>query len=746
MKRAANLALLCLSACAAQSFQPQFKARPMPSEQTVLAEVSAGKPRDERPVAVGITSAPERLFAWDLSAGVLWERTVRAKSAPIVVADAIVLAEADGITVRDLASGDVRAVIDDEGELVGADGEGRALVVSISYQGSDARSAIVYVDGTSVRWRQSLQLPAGIPALINGRVLVPWATQRLSVLDARDGAELVRWHMNNTVLGHVRVDRGRVYVGQLGLMRLDSQILQKGTDPALYTPFKRSLPGQPAMLRDGYAKVPEPDNAQHRLQLDWRIGAGGAEMSAENDLLALRFYRLLFALDARSDAIRWVRTFDHDLVGAAIEPGGLFIADSAGRLSFLDNSGVTRMERDLGRPLQVLSIRPGGWVPAAAAPPAPAAQPGAPADAAAPAASPATGGETPPSMREQLYAAATLADDRIGAGRAYAVEHLARMPDDAVTTHLVAVCSDRKSPEPVQLAACSHLGERANGGDQIVEALRRRASFLEGAEPPPVGALAKAAGQMQLKQAAPLLVSHMEDPNTDAADLVPLLETLARLGHKPAAGAIERFVRMHHAEPEGSELQPALLAAMHALGTLRARGSRGSLDDLARDPLTPQPVRDRAREAIALMDAPAAAKPDAAPARAAPAEEEAEPEEEVQTDPRPYSLTPEMVRDALKPLRGKLAGCVAADGTKPHSGRVSMVVNGEGRVEGVFVTPTTLQACIEAGLQEARLPPTRVGRQRVTHTVFGPNATKDAKASKTGTSKARRPAARPGKK
>jgi hypothetical protein len=719
----------------------------MPSEQTVLAEVSAGKPRDERPVAVGITSAPERLFAWDLSAGVLWERTVRAQSAPIVVADAIVLDEADGITVRDLASGDVRAVIDEEGELVGADGEGRAVVVSIAYKDSDARSAIVYVDGTSVRWKQSLQLPAGIPALINGRVLVPWATQRLSVLDARDGAELVRWHMNNTVLGQARVDRGRMYVGQLGLMRLDSQILQQGTDPALYTPLKRSLPGQPAMLRDGYAKVPEPDNAQHRLRLDWRIAATGTEMSAENDLLALRFYRLLFALDARSDAIRWVRTFDHDLVGAAIEPGGLFVADSAGTLSFLDTSGVTRMQRDLGRPLQVLAIRPGGWVPAAAASAAPAAQPGAAAQPATPATSPATGGEALPSMREQLYAAATLADDRIGAGRAYAVEHLARLPDDAVTTHLVAVCSDRKSPEPVQLAACAHLGERENGGDQIIEALRRRASFLEGAEPPPVGALAKAAGEMQLKQAGPLLVTHMEDPNTSAADLVPLLETLTRLGHKPAASAIERFVRMHHAEPEGSELAPALLAAMHALGTLRARGSRGSLDDLARDPLTAQSVRDRAREALALMDAPpAAAKPDAAPAKTAPAEDEAEPEEEVQTDPRPYSLTPEMVRDALKPLRGKLAGCVAADSTKPHSGRVSMVVNGDGKVEGVFVTPTTLQACIEAGLQGARLPPTRLGRQRVTHTVFGPNAAHDAKTGKTGAGKAKRAAAKPGKK
>jgi hypothetical protein len=52
-----------------------------------------------------------------------------------------------------------------------------------------------------------------------------------------------------------------------------------------------------------------------------------------------------------------------------------------------------------------------------------------------------------------------------------------------------------------------------------------------------------------------------------------------------------------------------------------------------------------------------------------------------------------------------------------------MVVHGEGRVEGIFVLPTTLQACIEPLVREAKFPATRLGRQRVMHVVFGPNAT-----------------------
>ena len=139
-------------------------------------------------------------------------------------------------------------------------------------------------------------------------------------------------------------------------------LLVRGVDPRVRA-VQALAAGQPAMLRDGYAPVPEPDNAQHRLQLDWRIGAA-PEPSTENDLLALRFYRLLFALDARSDAIRWVRTFDHDLVGAAIQPGGLFVADSAGSCA---SSKVREQSGsgDLGR-AKVLAIRP-RRVPATAA-------------------------------------------------------------------------------------------------------------------------------------------------------------------------------------------------------------------------------------------------------------------------------------------------------------------------------------------------------------------------------------------
>jgi hypothetical protein len=442
---------------------------------------------------------------------------------------------------------------------------------------------------------------------------------------------------------------------------------------------------------------------------------------------------MLFALAAGSDDVRWVRIFDHDLVGSAIQPGGMFVADNAGMLRFIDNAGVTRIQRDLGRPLQTLTIRPGAWVPAASA--ETAAKPGeAPAG----------------SLREQLFAAAALEDDRLTAGRGFAIEHLARNDDAAVTANLIALCSAAKSPQPLQLAACAYLSKRTSGGDSVIDAMRRHASFLENADPPPVGALAQAAAGMQLKKAGPLLVAHVEDPNTNARDLPVLFDALEKLNHRGASSAIERFVRLHHAEPEGSEAAPALYAALHAIGALRIKSARSSLQDIEGDALTPNSVRDKAREALALLDAPPA--PPAPPASSKPEPkpepaEEAQEGDDTQTDPRPYALTAEMVRASLQPVQKKLSQCLAADTTRPRSARVSMVVQGEGRVEGIFVVPTTLQACIEPLVREAKFPATRLGRQRVMHVVFGPNATaqdvkrnKPAKPAKAPRPKAAAPA------
>ncbi len=714
---------ITLAGCAASSFQPQFRPTLAPTPEAMARPALTPKPRQERAVAVGITQDPMRLCAWDLNAGLLWERPVVAKSAPLVVGSAIVMQEAEGVVVRDLATGQVRTIVDDKGHLVGADAEDDSVVVSVAYDTPNPRGAIAYIAGNHVRWKQPLNLPVGSPAIANDQVVVPWATQRLSILAGADGKELARFHFKSSVLGHAIVDRGRLYVGQLGLLPVTEQLLahpEAKLEP--YTPRKRELAGQPALLRDGYEPVPEPDSAHHRLELDWHL-AQGKELATENDALWLRFYRLLFALDAREDRVRWVRAYDHDLVGFAIVPGGVIFVDDAGILRVLDPSGTELTNRDLDRKLRVIAIRPAGQLPAsvvtAAAPTVAAADP-------------------EKALRAELFAAASLDDDRLSAARAYAIEQLSGFNASDVTANLLALCSNGKSPEPVHLAACSHLAERDSGGTEVIEALRQHASFLENTPAPPVGALAEAAAKMQLTKAGPLILSQVEDPNTPAHDLAQAFHALERLNMRGATPDIERFVRLHHAEPAGSELAPAIAAALHALGALKARAQRDTLLAVSQDAFTVAAVREQARQAIVAIDAVPAPKTESV------AKEESEEDDEVQTDPRPYSLTAAVVRSALMPVQAELSRCLASDATHPRTGRVSMVIDGAGGVEGIFVAPTSLAPCVEPILRRAKFPPTRLGRQRVTHSFHGPNATrtvkpKQAKAATTKPTKPTKP-------
>lgn len=698
--------------CATRSFEPRFQAPPAPRPSVVISELTQGRPRAERPVAVGLSADPMRLIAWDLQAGKLWEQAVDAKSAPLVAADAVVLQEAQGVVVRDLATGAVRCVLDESAALIGVDGEGDQLIVSMALALPNQPGELALIQGDSVRWRQRLGLPVGVPALFGEYVVVPWATQRLSVLSAADGQELGRYHFKNTVMGHAIVQDGKLYVGQLGLLPVDRELLEQ---PSLkrvpYAPAKRTLPGQPPLMSDGYVPVPAPDNAVHRLQLSWSVafGSGAPQGASEaspapshaatdvpreplasvGNLLLLRFYRLVFGLDARSDELRWVRSFEHDVVGAAVLPGGVWLADSSGELRFLDQSGAIRAERALGRELRVLTLRPGPYTP------------------------PATFGDTDPSalpaLREQLASAAALKDDRIAAARAYAVSMLARFGDAEVTSQLIALCSESDNPEPLRASACSELAGRKSGEGAILEALRRRGSFLEGRSAPPLGPLAQAAAKMQLKAAGPLLASHFEDPATSVRDLVRACEAISALEDRSAAPALERFVRLHHSEPEGSELSEPLAAAMRTLGKLRTPTAKSLLSQVTDDKLTPQKTRDQAKAVLDLLAAPPLeAAPPPPPAAAAA-------EAAVQKDTRAYELSAELVRGALAPFAQRLSGCFKSTGDKVRSARAQLVIDGEGTLEAVYVLPSALQACAEPILREAHFPATRMGRQRVSH-------------------------------
>ena len=720
---ASSFAWLLLGGCASQSFQPTFQTPAHRDLEHIARELATLPPRTEAQVVVAVTTEPTRLLAWRLdalAAGPLWEHAVDAKSAPLIAGDAVVMQEGKSIVVRDLKTGAVRVKLHEDARLVGADGEGDAVVIAMLHEGeSDERGTVAFVRGSSLRWSESLSLSVGVPALARGYVIVPWATQRLSVLDAKDGAELSRWYFNGAVLGHARVEGDGLYVGQLGLLRVRPEMLAtNAVDANWVAPVLRPLPGPPPLMLDGNNPVPEPENAYHHVRLDFRVGAQDALL---DDAVYARFYRLLFGLRASADEVRFVHILPRDIVGVAVVSGGVLVGDEAGTLRFVSRDGQARVIAELGRALSVASLRATTWTPPPPAPPA-ATEPAPP---------------PPPALPAQLYAAATLDDARLSAGRVYALQQLARTPSAEVTAQLVELCIATSASEAVRRAACERVEARDAGGEAVLLALRNGQAGSDR-----TGALAKAAVHMQLKPAGALLAPQVLDLRTDPRELPVVITALAELGHTPAAASIDRFLRLHHAEPESSELMPALQASTGALGALRAKAHRDTLAFVAADGMTAEPLRLSSQAALAQLDNPPkparAAETAAAPAAAAPVAAAAP-----APDPRPRYLSAELVDDTLRPVHAQLVGCLKDAPEAPKSLRIAMVVGAAGEVESAYMLPGTLQACAEELVLPRRFPVTQQGRQNVTHVVHLPAADKPEAPRKPKAAKAASPTAPP---
>jgi hypothetical protein len=438
-------------------------------------------------------------------------------------------------------------------------------------------------------------------------------------------------------------------------------------------------------MLDGYALATAPDNAQHRVSLEHRIGDDDA---LEHDAFFARYYRMVFGLAAKEDSVRFATLLDSDAVGAQVVLSGLLVVETSGAVHVIDYEGRSSLIAQLPGNLIAAGVRAANVVLAPPEKPLPEA----------------------PSLQAQLWSAATVDDARLAMGRQYAVDQLARSQGAEVTGELVALCSDDKSPESVRRSACNHLTERDNGGDAVLTMLRDTDRARAH-----IGALAKAAAHLQVRAAGPLLIPHVLDPRTSPLELAQLITALGALEHAPAAAVIDRFLRLHHAEPEGSELAPALEAATTSLATLRARPYRATLERVRTDALTAEAIRKSASDALVLLDAPPA-KPaartpqtDKAPvAVAAPVA--------ATPDPRPRYLSAELIEQALKPIAPKLRSCVSTAGPSAQA-RVSMTIGGGGEVERVFVTPPDTQSCIEPLIRAQRFPATQQGRQNVAHVV-----------------------------
>lgn len=716
MWRPLYLVALLLALCAASScggapdaFGSRFPDNVDSDIARVVHRIASARPRKPAPVAVGVSGAPARLYAYDLENDrLLWRERTETSYPPQVAGDVVVTQEPSGIVGRALQDGASQfALRDHDLTLNGADGIGsRVLLTMTGLEGGEQRSEVIYVRDGTIQWQRELRFAAGAPALADGLALVPWGTQFVSALSLEDGVEVARLRLRDGVVGHVLVRDGSAYVGQDTVMKLTSRAAS-GTRDTLprYTLPDKSLPGAPRLLRDVYQPPPfQPlDRASHHILLSWQPGAARESgLQLENDVLYLTFYRMVFALDPRTLEPRWVTRHPQRIVGATSGEAGLWIIDATGSILLLKaDTGRALPRARTGLATRFARLRTAGLAVGRDSQQA------------------ASGASAEQGLASQLAAAARESDAQLVPARLFAVESLARMERPEATGVLLELCDDRKLTASVREASCEGLATRDNGERYVLQALDRHASYLDDRRAPPIGPLARAAVRMNASAARPRLIAHLNDPHTHVSQLPSLIGALTEIGGEQAADALERFVLLYHADAPNAELIEALAAAAKGLAELRGQDAFETLRWVANDPMATPAVRERMAIALAPLEHERRAA-EAAEARAENEDTEADDPEEASTSDeprRPEHFTDGLLARILGPVEDELLACLTATGKRYASARVVLVVE-DGHLDTVSVVPEALQECIEPIVRSREYPQTRSGRrQRVTYMV-----------------------------
>jgi outer membrane protein assembly factor BamB len=693
---------VCALGCAGNSaaFNSRYPDNRDSEVALLLQRVHAAPPRQANSISVGLSSAPIKLFAFDLAARrLLWQKAVAATSAPHIAGDTVVLQTGDAIAGFDLHSGTKRFEIDRDGmSLKGSDGENGWVALTVGRgQGTFAKSAVIMLHDGSEQWRRPVESLVGVPAVVGAAVLVPWSNQFLSALDARSGTEFARIRVNDGVISHAFRDGDQLYLGSFhGITRVTPTVGSgrlKG--PSYFSLPDRELPGRPLLLDDVYTSSdpPAPDSAQHRIALAWQPAPlDGNRTGLLDDSLYLAFYRFVFALNPHDYAVRWVYVHDRDIVGVTGQAHGVVLADEAGHFGFLGaGSGDLLWKGESGVSSTVASMPAGGV--------AAATDSGSAVDEA--------------KLAVRLMTAAQDTDARMVPARLLAVAELARLQQAEATADLIELCDSERLAPSVRERACTALKQRTIGADHLLAALQRHAAFLEGTSSPPVGALAKAAASIKEKRAVGPLIAQLKDPGTRSSDLPALVIALGELGDPSAAEPLADFLRLYHADPIDEHLLRALEAVPDALVKLNGPVAQPVLESVGSDELCALSIRQKARAALdALAGQQAAAeKHDQEQQR----DEEQRAAEEMQaTDSsaklEPLTLTTQVVDQVLLPVRDPLLACMQKQKRPTFQARVLLVVD-QGQVAMVSILPKELQSCMEPLIRSQKFPSTRNGKR-----------------------------------
>lgn len=564
-------AALCLVGCGAASVNSSSKALDPDWQNDSGASIAQVEQRlhalplvANARVAVGVSDTG--LVGSTLDGKSHWAYAGHPSSAPIIAGPLVIFSDGDQIIALEASSGAKAWSIESHGLALrgaGNDGTSSALVLADAH-----KSLFLGVSSTGSRLGSvESKADLGVPAARGGLAFVPWGNQYVSVLDLKNGDESAR------LLARVQLSQalnygGRLYFGEQGLVRFDEKLRYASTNQANHVSLpKLELPGKPSWLGSGVVNPSSQANARTKIRIFAApTSAPSGELTLGAGTFAASYFRVLFGLDSKTGALRWVRALPADIVGGAAASSGFVLCDANGKLWSLDSAGSDSGSLEFGSKVRMCAVDTGAeGVPAA----------------------PARAG-----LARQIGEALDGLDPNMAEAERYLVSELGKQEDPIVTKSLIDLSSSPRIPPDLRLETRRLLALRKNGTDYMLTALARHYDFVSGVLlPPPVGPLADALAASGETRAAPLLAKHLNDPANSADDVAHAARALAKLATPAEYDDLRTFFALYRATADDEALVAAVVSSAEALLRIGGAEGRAVVERAAQDPLTQGDVR-----------------------------------------------------------------------------------------------------------------------------------------------------------
>jgi outer membrane protein assembly factor BamB len=562
-----GLALACSGSNAAsggRAFLPEWQNDGGKSIRAVYAKVGAKAPPVGAGIAIGLTG--DGMVGVSLDKGKPWTHLGPVDTEPTIAGDLVIASGGGKLYALDTKSGtQVWAVPIDNRVLIGAGNDGTTTVASVGARSGGENMIFAISRDGSVKREIETEHQIGVPAVQGNVAFVPWQNQYVSAIDLDTGDEIGRLLLREQV-SHAKNIGGKLYFGEAGLTRFDEKIggAAQGQATSVKLP-PRELPGKPVWFTEGSQPAPAKATARERIRLYARPDEAGT--GTAGDRYAATYFRVAVGLDAKDASLRWVKTFERDVLGGSAAANGFAFCDAAGNVTLLDSNGGAAGSVSLGKLLSGCVVEAGGLsIPA---------------------------GKARGSLAEQISEAIQVRETQMATPQRFLLRELGAMEEPIVTKALIDLASNVRTPPQLLEDARKLLAARRNGADYMLAALDKHYDFLSDIlRSPPVGPMADALAAMNEPRAAKPLARHLNDAANTPDDIERAAKALAKLGTKDELSELETFFALYRATASDKELVNAVISVAEALIRIGGENGKKLVADAAADPMTQPEVKN----------------------------------------------------------------------------------------------------------------------------------------------------------